>query len=151
MKIRIAIRHGSCLFAAALIAGCAIAPPGPTPEPPPALPPVPVSDNSAVLALVDGARTELAAERYPAAGAALVRALRIEPRNPRLWHELAQLKLRQGEYAQAEGMAARSNSWAGSDRALKAANWRLIADARLRLGNETGAQAALAKAEELER
>jgi len=64
------------------------------------------------------------------AAASLERALRIEPRNPRLWNELAQVRLRQGQYAQAESLAARSNSWAGNDSALRADNARIIAEAR---------------------
>ena len=51
----------------------------------------------------------------PAAAASIERALRIEPRNPRLWQELARVRLKQGQYAQAENVAARSNSWAGDD------------------------------------
>jgi hypothetical protein len=43
---------------------------------------------------------------------------------------LARVRLKQGQYAQAKSVAARSNSWAGSDNALRAENWRLIAEAR---------------------
>ncbi|MGW8183786.1 MAG: tetratricopeptide repeat protein, partial [Burkholderiales bacterium] len=74
-------------------------------------------------------------------------ALRLEPRNPRLWQELARVRLKQGEYAQAESLAARSNSWAGGDRQLRAENWRLIAQAREARGDAAGARAALETAE----
>jgi len=127
------------VFAATLVAGCA------------GLAPPPVSDNAAVLTLIDSARADTAAGRTDSAAAAVERALRIEPKNPRLWRELAQLRFTQAEYAQAEGFAARSNSWAGSDHAFKAANWRLIAEARERRGDRSGALAALARAAELER
>jgi hypothetical protein len=40
------------------------------------------------------------------------------------------VRLKQGEYAQAESMAARSNAWAGNDSALRAENQRLIEQAR---------------------
>jgi hypothetical protein len=40
------------------------------------------------------------------------------------------VRLKQGEYAQAESLAARSNSWAGGDSALRAENQRLIEQAR---------------------
>ena len=70
-------------------------------------------------------------------------ALRIEPRNARLWHELARVRLKQGQFAQAENVAARSNSWAGDDRALRAENWRLIAESRRARGDADGAKAAL--------
>jgi predicted Zn-dependent protease len=132
-------------LAAAGLAGCALLPPGEE------APRVPVSDNSAVIALVDTARADVAAERPGPAAAALERALRIEPRNPRLWHELAQLRFKEGEYAQVEGMAARSNTWAGADKSLRAANWRLIGEARSRAGDATGARAAFDKAATLER
>jgi Tfp pilus assembly protein PilF len=74
------------------------------------------------------------AGRLANAAATLERALRIEPRNPRLWHELARVRLRQGEYAQAATLAARSNSWAGSDASLREANQRLIEEARIARG-----------------
>ena len=45
-------------------------------------------------------------------------------------NELAKVRLKQGQYAQAESMAARSNAWAGSDEALRAENQRLIEEAR---------------------
>jgi cytochrome c-type biogenesis protein CcmH/NrfG len=64
------------------------------------------------------------------AAATLERALRIEPRNPRLWHELAKVRLRQGDGAQAANLAARSNSFAGSDSQLRAANQAIIEQAR---------------------
>ena len=79
---------------------------------------------------METARADAAAGRLPNAAASLERALRIEPRNARLWHELAQVRLRQREFAQAESLAARSNSWAGSDAELRAMNDRLVEEAR---------------------
>src|SRR5947207_11531397 len=96
---------------------------------------------------MDSARTDAASGKYPRAAASLERALRIEPRNPRLWQELARVRLKQGDYAQAESTAARSNSWAGSDNALRAENWRLIAHAREARGDAEGAEGALEAAE----
>ncbi|HEX2199324.1 MAG TPA: tetratricopeptide repeat protein [Burkholderiales bacterium] len=120
------------LLLALFLAGCAA--PGPSPEFPPAEAPPPEAqekrENVAVAGLMQSARAEAAAGRLATAAASLERALRIEPRNPRLWHELARVRLRQGEYAQAESMAARSNAWAGSDGALRAENQRLIEQAR---------------------
>ena len=109
--------------------------------------PAPVPANAAIASLVAGARADAAAGRLTNAAASLERALRIEPRNPRLWQELARVRLRQGDYAQAEGVAARSNSWAGSDGRLRAENWRLIAQAREARGDAAGARAALDAAE----
>jgi len=97
------------------------------------------------------ARADAAAGRLANAAATLERALRIEPRNPRLWQELARVRLKQGQYAQAESVAARSNSWAGSDNALRADNWRLIAEARTARGDAEGARVALDTAERIGR
>ncbi len=119
----------------ALIAGCASAP-GPAPEPAPeppaeAVPEAPQRrENVAIAGLMESARADSAAGRLANAAASLERALRIEPRNPRLWQELARVRLKQGEYAQVENLAARSNSWAGSDSALRSENQRLIEEAR---------------------
>jgi Tfp pilus assembly protein PilF len=95
---------------------------------------------------MDSARADAAAGNLTNAAASLERALRIEPRNPRLWQELARVRLKQGQYAQAESVAARSNSWAGDDKGLRAENWRLIAEARRARGDAEGAQAALEQA-----
>lgn len=125
----------------ALLAGCATAPP---PEPPSAPAPAPVpppaarSENIAVAGLMENARADVAAGRLSNAAASLERALRIEPRNPRLWQELARVRLRQGQYAQAESLAARSNAWAGGDHALRAENARIIAEARELSGRSGG-------------
>jgi tetratricopeptide (TPR) repeat protein len=113
--------------------------------------PEPVSDNAAVLALVDQAHAEAADHRLQSAIGTLERALRIEPRNPFLLRELARQHLAQGDYDQAESLAARSNSWAGANRPLRAANWRLIRDARLARADAAGAQEAEDRAHQLER
>src|SRR5258706_6197929 len=154
------------VFLAAVIAGCATvvpAPstvlvpardqvPGPGPEfgPPLGLGPGPESaplpappahtENLAIAGLLTGARTDAAAGRLVNAAASLERALRIEPRNPRLWQELAPVRLKQGDYAQAESTAARSNSWAGSGNGLPADNWRIISHARHARGCAEGAR-----------
>jgi hypothetical protein len=125
----------------ALLAGCA-AQQGPAPVETPASPPPPPviasipprQESTAVAGLLDSARKDAAAGRLGSAAATLERALRIEPRNPRLWHELARLRLRQADYAQAESLAARSNTYAGGDGELRAANQKIIADARAARG-----------------
>jgi tetratricopeptide (TPR) repeat protein len=105
----------------------------------------PVSGNPAVIALADTARNDIAAYRYADAAASIERALRIEPRNARLWHELARIRLGQEDYPQAENMAKRSNSYAMNDTALRRANWKLIAECRRELGDLVGAEAAVQK------
>ena len=131
------------LLLALVVGGCTTAPsePGAPESVPPAdetfpdatAKPAP-SENVAVAGLMKNARRDTEAGRLASAAATLERALRIEPRNPRLWHELARVRLKQGEYAQAESVAARSNTWAGSDAALRAANQRIIEEARIARG-----------------
>ena len=131
------------IYVLALLSGCATqpeAPRGPEPAPPPEaqqLPapapervPPPRAETTAVAGLMDSARADSAAGRLSNAAATLERALRIEPRNARLWHELAQVRFRQQNYGQAESLAVRSNTLAGSDAELRAMNQRLIDDAR---------------------
>jgi Flp pilus assembly protein TadD len=113
-----------------VLAGCARSPePAPVEQAP--APPAP-RENVAVAGLLESARADAAAGRLPTAAASLERALRIEPRNPRLWQELARVRLQQGDFAQAESTAARSNTWAGNDSALRAENQRIIEQARSR-------------------
>jgi tetratricopeptide (TPR) repeat protein len=146
---------------AALLAGCATTapPPAQSPLPPapvegaapavPAVPPAPAAPapNPAVERLMASARADQAASRLGSAEATIERALRIAPRDPRLWQQLARIRLQQGDYRQAESLAARANTWAGSDDALRAENWNLIAQARDALGDSAGARAAQMNAE----
>ena len=103
-----------------------------------------------MIALLDRARLDNGSGQREAAGASLERALRIEPRNAWLWHELAQLRHAQGQYAQAISLAQKSNSFAGSDRRLQAWNWRVIGNARVAQGNTSAGEQALKHATELE-
>lgn len=141
-----------------LVAGCASAPPpAPVQTTRPASPPASSqpaekpSENVAVAGLMKSARADVSAGRLANAAASIERALRIEPRNPRLWQELARVRLQQREFVQAENTAARSNSWAGNDTTLRVENWRLIAEAREARGDAKGAQAALESASRMGR
>ncbi len=109
----------------------------------------PMSENKAVIALLDRAQVDNAAGQRDAADASLERALRIEPRNPWLWHQLAQLRLDQGQYAQAITLARKSNSFAGNKHRVQAENWQVIGQARVALGDAPGADAAFKQAAEL--
>ncbi len=53
-----------------------------------------------------------------AAAQTMERGLRIAPKNAALWNRLAALRLRQGHYAQAVSLAAKSNSLARGDQLL---------------------------------
>jgi len=144
-----------------MLAACAATPPAPvvtsTPAPGPSEPTAPpvvrpaTKESTAVASLMDSARADTAAGRLSNAAATLERALRIEPRNPRLWSELARVRFQQRDYAQAESTALRSESWAGKDNALRADNWRLIAAAREARGDSPGAQQAREAASRFEK
>ena len=136
----------SFLVLVAVLGGCAIVQP-PAPVSAPAAAPAASIGSAAIASLVESARADAAAGRLANAAASLERALRIEPRNPHLWQELARVRLMQGDYGQAESVAARSNSWAGGDNRLRAENWRLIAQAREARGDAAGARVALETAE----
>jgi Tfp pilus assembly protein PilF len=137
------------LFLLLVVAGCAAPPPAPDtkpePPPPPVAAPAP-KENIAIAGLMESARADAAAGKHANAAASLERALRIEPRNPRLWHELARVRSQQGQHAQAENVAVRSNSFAGDDKALRAENWKLIAETRKARGDTEGARQALEQA-----
>jgi cytochrome c-type biogenesis protein CcmH/NrfG len=121
------------------VAGCAV--PAQKPST------VPVSSNPAVMALLEKAKAQRATDRLPEASASLERALRIEPRNPRLWQELARVRLAQGQYRQAENLAVKSNTLAAGDKPLRRENWRIIGQARTDLGDLAGAREAFSRAE----
>jgi tetratricopeptide (TPR) repeat protein len=127
------------LIAALCFTGCAMMQPAAPPE---------TSGNKAVQALLNKAHSQAAAGRMDDAGANLERALRIEPRNPVLWQELARVRLDQSQYGQAENLAAKSNALAVGNRYLQAENWRIIGEARNRRGDLEGAREAFKKAEE---
>ena len=97
--------------------------------------------NRAVVALAGQAAVLREAGDYARASARLERALRIEPRNPHLWHGLAQIKLDSGHFEEVETLARKSASLT-SEPGLKRSNWLLVADARSRLGDLRGAAEA---------
>ena len=68
-------------------------------------------------------------KQFDQAAAKLERALRVEPGNARLWHELARVHLDQGNADQAIQFAHKSDALA-IDESLKSRNRRLIKAAR---------------------
>lgn len=69
----------------------------------------------------------------------LERALRIEPRDPELLQQMAELRLDQGQWAQAEGLARRSFDVGPRVGELCQRNWRTIAVALERQQNPQAA------------
>lgn len=84
------------------------------------------SDNPAVMALLDD--TDLMSSRGDpeAAAVSVERALRLEPKNPWLWHRLAALKLELGQWRLAAALAQKSNSLSAGRPALRRANADLV-------------------------
>lgn len=86
--------------------------------------------GAAAKALAKRADGEMRANNLMAAAATLERALRIEPNNAGLWSRLAEVRLLQGDKAQAEQLALKSNGLAGGNAAIRARNEQIIARAR---------------------
>jgi predicted Zn-dependent protease len=112
--------------------------------------PVQEKANPAVVALLDNADQYTATGQNNKAVASLERAIRIEPKNPVLWHRLGTLHLQGGNWVQAIAMAKKSNVLATNDRSLQAKNWLLIAKARDSLGDTTGSEQAREMARQLQ-
>ena len=100
----------------------------------------------AVAALENDIEAQFKGRNYGDAAAQIDRALRIQPKNPELWHVLAEIRLRQNQPGLAEDLAKKSNSLSKSNADLVKSNWRIIADARRQKGDGVGAQDALEKA-----
>ncbi len=105
--------------------------------------------SPAVVALLDSAGTQAQTGKLDSAAAALERALRIEPQNPSIWQRLAEVRLQQDQFEQAETLAHKSNSLAGNDPTVQARNWTIIAEARRARGDAPGARDAEAQAAKL--
>ena len=99
-----------------------------------------------VLALLTTAQQQQAGGDYNGAASSLERAQRIAPREPQVLYRLAEVRLAQGDAAQAEQLAQRGLSYSNGRPALQAGLWDLIARARTQQGNAAGAQEAQSRA-----
>ena len=97
--------------------------------------PQPISDNTAVVNLANSARELRHSKVFEQAAAKLERALRIEPGNAFVWHELALVYLEQGNPDQAIQFAYKSSALTENE-SLKLRNRRLVRTARSRLGKD---------------
>ncbi len=85
----------------------------------------------AVQVLLRRAADQRAAGQLVAAAGSLERALRIEPRNPVLWNQLAHVRVSQKQYYLASNLAAKSNAFTASeDLALRRDNQAIITRAK---------------------
>ncbi len=70
----------------------------------------------------------------------LERALRVDPRNARLWHIMGQVKYGQGDFDQTVQFCLKSNSLAGKNEALVEENLRLMEKAYIKMGKTDKAE-----------
>lgn len=82
--------------------------------------------NSASTTLIETASRQYENGQLDQAAATLERALHIQPNNPATLHYLGVLRLQQGQYQQAETLAARSNLRVGRNVSLRNRNFQLI-------------------------
>lgn len=92
-----------------------------------------------VLALLTSAQQMERGGNLSGASANLERAQRIAPREPQILYRLAELRLAQGDAAQAEQLARRGLSYATGRPALQASLWDVIARSRESQGDAAGA------------
>lgn len=103
-------------------------------------------EGQAAGTLLARARQNVQAGQFAKAEMMLERALRLEPRNARLWQEMAQVKYGQKDYGQVVQLCIKSNSLAGKDYGLIKQNWLLMEKAYLKLGKPEKAKQARSKA-----
>jgi hypothetical protein len=99
-----------------------------------------------VLALLTTAQSQQGSGDFNGAASSLERAQRIAPREPQVLYRLAQVRLSQGDAAQAEQLARRALTYANGRPDLQAELWNTIAQAREKQGDSAGAALARQKA-----
>ncbi|MOA04287.1 Beta-barrel assembly-enhancing protease [compost metagenome] len=99
-----------------------------------------------VLALLTTAQQQQASGDLNGASSSLERAQRVAPREPQVLYRLAQVRMAQGDAAQAEQFARRGLTLANGRPDLQASLWALIAEAREKQGDAAGAAQARQKA-----
>ncbi|MCO7596550.1 MULTISPECIES: tetratricopeptide repeat protein [Pseudomonas] len=100
-----------------------------------------------VLALLTTAQQQQGGGDFNGAASSLERAQRIAPREPQVLFRLAQVRLAQGDAAQAEQLARRALTYANGRPDLQAELWNTIAQAREKQGDSAGAALARQKAQ----
>lgn len=96
--------------------------------------------SSVVRKLMSTAQQQREAGNLDAAANSLERALRLEPRNAKLWSRLANIRFSQQLWQKSIQLANKSNTLASSSRGLRRQNWYLIANAYSAAGDEESAQ-----------
>lgn len=95
-----------------------------------------------VLSLLTTAQQQQSSGDLNGASSSLERAQRVAPREPQVLYRLAQVRLAQGDAAQAEQLARRALTYANGRPSLQASLWGLIAQSREKQGDSAGAALA---------
>lgn len=95
----------------------------------------PPASRGAVLDLLKQSKTAIDEGNYSDAESLLKRALRIEPGNAWLWHNMAVLQFYREDYQQAIQQALKSNNLAKNNQKLKSDNYKVIKQSYIELGD----------------
>jgi tetratricopeptide (TPR) repeat protein len=98
--------------------------------------------NPAVKKLLADAGSAETEGNYTQAVALLERALRIQPRDPEILQQMAELQLQKQDYQQALNFAVRSYEIGPRVGEICDRNWRTISVAREHLGDQSGSRQA---------
>lgn len=93
-----------------------------------------------VKKLMSTAQQQREAGNLEGAANSLERALRIEPRNAKLWSRLANIRFSQNLFQKSIQLANKSNTLNTSSKGLRRQNWYLIANAYSAIGDDASAQ-----------
>ncbi len=88
--------------------------------------------------MISRARQQLSQNLPQEAFQTLERALAVDGRDPVVWHLMSRARLVQKEYAQAESLARKSNTLAGSNPSLMEKNRKIIAQVEKMHGQVQG-------------
>ncbi|EXJ09307.1 MULTISPECIES: tetratricopeptide repeat protein [Nitrincola] len=105
-----------------------------------------VPENTAVVALLEAARSDTNSGDLRGAQSRLERALRISPREPDVYYELAEVKRQFGQFLDAEQVALRGVGVAEGQPAQLRKLWILISQIRTEAGDLAGAEEARERA-----
>jgi tetratricopeptide (TPR) repeat protein len=101
-----------------------------------------------VRKLMNTAQSQREAGNLEGAANSLERAMRIEPRNAKLWSRLANIRFEQKLWQKSIQLANKSNTLAASSKGLRRQNWYLIANSYSALGDLESAKKYRAKLRE---
>ena len=100
------------------------------------------TQNPAVVALLDSAYQQSESGQLDIAASKLERAVRIAPRDPKIWHALAKIRFQQNKLALAISLAEKSNLLSNDNKKLQRDNWLLMASCYDQLGSADAARQA---------